>query len=128
MSQDSENEWEIVEDEIISLHIKEELFESSEPKFKKTRVRHHHKVDYWKTAWGLLITAEDVRDVTSFNGKLFKRRFRVPFGLFEDCLVPTCRDRNIFETLSKHEFNVFQTIPQQKIIILAQFLLQLLRE
>ena len=98
MSQDSEDEWEIVEDEIISSYINEQLFVASEPKFKKSRERHHHKIDYWNSPWVLLITAEDVADTTSYNGKLFKCRFRVPFGLFQDGLLPMCREHNIFDS------------------------------
>jgi hypothetical protein len=31
-------------------------------------------------------------------GKLFRRRFRIPFPVFKDVLVPLCRDANIFGT------------------------------
>jgi hypothetical protein len=33
MSQDSEDEWEIVEDEIISSYVKDQIYEAAEPKF-----------------------------------------------------------------------------------------------
>ena len=52
MSQDSEDEWEIVEDELIELYIKEKFSDVSEPKYKKNRERHHMKMDYWNTCWG----------------------------------------------------------------------------
>ena len=37
MSQDSEDEWEFVEDEIIKSFIKEHIFATLEPKLKKPR-------------------------------------------------------------------------------------------
>jgi hypothetical protein len=93
-SDDSEEEWEIFEDSVISSFIDEYYGDGSE----KSRTRHHLKIDYWKTPWGELILSNDVTDVNSYNGKLFKRRFRVPFGLFTDSLVPMCREKNIFDT------------------------------
>ena len=98
MADDSEEEWEIFEESVISSFIDEYYGDGSEPKSKKTRTRHHLKVNYWKTSWGELILSDDVTDINSYNGKLFKRRFRVPFGLFTDSLVPMCREKNIFDT------------------------------
>ena len=43
-------------------------------------------VDYWSTPWGRLLRSENLNDVTSKNGKLFRRRFRVPFEVFNDLL------------------------------------------
>ena len=64
----------------------------------KKRSRRTFKLNYWDTTWGRLIRSDDIRDPTSYNARLFKRRFRVPFGLFEDIIVPMCEEKNIFET------------------------------
>ena len=87
MADDSEDDWEIIEESIYTSFVNEHFAAIPEPATKKTRTRHHLKIDYWKTSWGELILSEDVRDDLSYNGKLFKRRFRVPFGLFTDHLV-----------------------------------------
>ena len=98
MADNTEDDWEIIEDSIFTSFVNEHFGDVPEPEHKKTRTRHHLKIDYWKTSLGELILSEDVNDATSYNGKLFKRRFRVPFGLFTDHLVPMCRERNIFDT------------------------------
>jgi hypothetical protein len=47
-------------------------------------------IDYTKTNWGLLIRNP------KFPDKLFRRRFRLPFQLFE-ILVNLCKEMNVFE-------------------------------
>jgi hypothetical protein len=39
----------------------------------------------------------DVKDPTSYLGKKFRRRFRVPYKLFNDVIVPQCKQANVFE-------------------------------
>jgi Plant transposon protein len=53
-------------------------------------------IDYTKTTWGLLIRNPLVKSRDNQLGKTFRRRFRVPFQLFE-ILVKICSDNNIFE-------------------------------
>ena len=50
------------------------------------------------SAWGQLITHIDVRNPLYCQSYLFKRHFRVSFGLFMDQLIPMCKVRNIFST------------------------------
>ena len=52
--------------------------------------------DYMDTPWGQLLGHPDVCNPTSYVGMQFRRRFRVPFPLFE-YLVDICRDYNVFE-------------------------------
>jgi len=47
-------------------------------------MRHAFKHDYWESNWGRLITSVDINDPTSYNARIFQRRFRVSFGLFKD--------------------------------------------
>jgi hypothetical protein len=55
------------------------------------------KIDYWQTEWGRLILDPSTMDPKSRNGLKFRRRFRVPFPLFHEVLVPICREKNIFD-------------------------------
>jgi hypothetical protein len=48
------------------------------------------------TVWGRLITDESVKDANSQCGKLFRRRFRVPFPVFE-LLVRLTKENNLFD-------------------------------
>jgi Plant transposon protein len=69
---------------------------SPKRKRKSPEARHEfHKVDYTKTKWGLLIGNPLVRFPGNRYGKQFRRRFRLPFQLFE-ILVNICSDKNVF--------------------------------
>lgn len=64
---------------------------------KSPRFRDEFKnIDYTKTAWGLMIRNELVKSPETREGKMFRRRFRLPFQLFL-ILVEICRDNNVFE-------------------------------
>lgn len=65
--------------------------------FRKRRRVEEKIFDYSSTKWGKLISHADTRNPTSWRGKLFRRRFRVPFPLFEEVLLPLCREKNIFD-------------------------------
>jgi hypothetical protein len=45
-----------------------------------------------------MLRHKDISDPNSFQGKKFRRRFRIPFLLFRDWLVPLCKEKNIFCT------------------------------
>lgn len=65
-------------------------------KRKSPEMREEFKyIDYTKTDWGLLIRNPLVRFPDNRHGKLFRRRFRVPFQLFE-IIVEICKEKNIF--------------------------------
>jgi len=53
--------------------------------------------DYSNTPWGRMLMDPTVRDSNSYLGRLFKRRFRVPFPLFNDILLPIVEKEDIFE-------------------------------
>ena len=63
---------------------------------KKQRRRSTEKVILWETTWGEMIRDESICDPDSPLSCLFRRRFRVPFIMFRDVLVPMCLDRQIF--------------------------------
>ena len=54
------------------------------------------RINYWESPWGLLISAVSTMDCSSTNGKLFRKRFRIPFPVFKEILVPVCNEANIF--------------------------------
>ena len=54
---------------------------------KKHRVdRSPTFIDYNKTKWGALLVDHNTRRPTTYQGKLFRRRFRVPFQAFDEVL------------------------------------------
>jgi hypothetical protein len=64
---------------------------------KRKRDGRTKKLDFSTTAWGLMLADESINDSSSRNGKLFRRRFRIPYPLFNEILVPLCKEKNIFE-------------------------------
>jgi hypothetical protein len=65
---------------------------------KRTRERQPTITDVWATSWGCMLRHKDIADPYSFHGKKFRRRFRIPYLLFRDWLVPLCEESNVFCT------------------------------
>ena len=63
---------------------------------KKTRRKFEATVDYDQTKWGKLYMSESTRNPSSREGKLFRRRFRLPFPVFNEVIVPLCIQHDIF--------------------------------
>jgi len=49
------------------------------------------------TIWGQMLADPHLRDPNSKQARKFRRRFRVPYPLFEEVLVPLCNETNVFE-------------------------------
>ena len=95
--------------------ILDEVFEKDEPKIRKhakriidkNRVRKKGK---WNESnWGKLLEDESYRNPSHYNGKSFRRRFRVPYVIFlKICeLCREAKDANSVEKLkmqTTHEF------------------------
>lgn len=83
--------------ELITQIIIENNISKQEPHTKKSRIRTSTDTRFDDTYWGQLITEPDIlfRDISSKNGKLFRRHFRLPFRLFEH-LAQLCKFHNIF--------------------------------
>lgn len=62
---------------------------------KRTRNR-VPKVDLWQTVWGRLLKDPTVCQAESLAGQKFRRRFRVPYPLFTELLVPICKTAKVF--------------------------------
>lgn len=59
------------------------------------------------TPWGRLINHPNINDVNSYEGRIFRRRFRVPFAVFNKILVPRCKEFNIFQSKKKCIIKLF---------------------
>ena len=66
------------------------------PEIKKTR-RRGRRFNYWDSEWGRLLLDPTIMDPKSPQGLKFRRRFRVPFPLFIEVIIPLCKERNIFD-------------------------------
>ena len=67
--------------------------------FKRRRyVRRQLNKDWWSTPWGLIILDPKILDIDTFEGKLFRRRFRIPGPFFLNYLVPECKRVNTFDS------------------------------
>ena len=75
----------------------EEKLDSQDKIPKRRRLATEDLTNFWDTPWGKLIQHPDVRDPATKTGKIFRRRFRLPFPLFNH-LVNLCQEHDIFET------------------------------
>ena len=70
--------------------------ELEEHEKKRRRINGMSTSDWWKTSWGQMLLNDNVKDISTREGKEFRRRFRVPAPFFLEWLVPMCREKNIF--------------------------------
>ena len=54
------------------------------------------RANLWESVWGKMLLHPDIDNPTSRVSKLFRRRFRVPYDLFKNCLVPLCLEHDVF--------------------------------
>ena len=78
----------------ISEHL--ELFQNSQKPERKKRRSRRAPIDYWQTPWGQMLMDPNILDEGSHIAKLFRLRFRIPFLLFRDILMPMVVSANIF--------------------------------
>ena len=50
----------------------------------------------WLSPWGLMLRSEDIKTPGSYQDRLFRKRFRLPYALFVN-LVKEAKQFNIFE-------------------------------
>ena len=65
----------------------------------KKRKRYPCNVPFWQTIWGKQLLDRTTSNPLSQQGKLFRRRFRMPLPLFK-YLVKLCREYNIFDDIN----------------------------
>ena len=88
------NKEEIFSNDEIIADILDFLDEGDE---KKTRFR-IPRTDYKQSYWWTLINDPRTANPSSYHGKQFRAKFRVPLQLFQDEIVPQCIAHNVFET------------------------------
>jgi hypothetical protein len=69
-----------------------DLFQEEPKKRRKTE----RITDYENTSWGRMLADPATRDPTTYLGKLFRRRYRLPFQVFDEILLPMCITHSIF--------------------------------
>ena len=76
------------------------------------------RINYWESPWGLLISAVSTMDCSSTNGKLFRKRFRIPFPVLE-CLRSRLRsfDYDLSKDRNRNDVKVFAKDRKRKIRI-----------
>ena len=73
------------------------LSDSTRPAKKRRQSNPMRSPDYWATPLGLLMKDPRTEYINTRQGRMFRRRFRVPYKFFKDFLVPKCREKNIFD-------------------------------
>ena len=90
------------EDELILRYI---ITENDEEVSKKRRKRYDTHINFWDTDWGKIITNPNVNNPKTRAGKQFRRRFRMPYPVFQ-YLVKQCSDHNIFSSVYKSKIPI----------------------
>ena len=87
--------------------LQEELEDNIFPTTTKTREGRSIKINYLTDSkWGKDISHPHIRNPKCKQGKEFRRKFRVPFPVFEKVLVPECERLNVFEVVDKSRVRV----------------------
>ena len=51
----------------------------------------------WETNWVKMLLNPATADIETWEGKKFRRRFRMDYRMFREVLVPMCKEINVFE-------------------------------
>ena len=78
----------------ISEHL--ELFQNSQKPKRMKRQTRRVPIDYWQTPWGQMLMNPNLLIDGSHIAKVFRLRFRIPFLMFRDILMPMVVSANIF--------------------------------
>ena len=94
-------------DEFLDMDTIHSTSESTPRRFGRTR-----KINYYTdTLWGRYLMSPDIKIPTSKIAREFRRRFRVPFPVFDKVIVPECDRLN----------NVFDVVDQARVRIPTDF-------
>ena len=74
-----------------------ELLLESVKKRRQTPLR----PNYWDSVWGQMLLHEDISNGSSYIAKKFRRRFRVPYALFKEIILPQCEAMKVFPVQRK---------------------------
>jgi hypothetical protein len=89
----------LLDDDSYFEHLIETYATPAESKVPRPRNRGNNVTveELESSPWGQLINSPDVGDPLSRNGVKFRTRFRTPFPLFDELLVPMCIQYNVFK-------------------------------
>jgi hypothetical protein len=77
----------------------------------RTRTTRRRSPNLWETGWGRLLLSDAIKDPDSYEAKIFRKRFRLPYPLFQR-FVAECKQANIFE-----EINITKIAVEFKVLI-----------
>ena len=59
------------------------------------------RMNLWETTWGHWLKDPETKDPTTFAGRRFRQKFRVPYPLFE-FILQKCEEVNLFDITHAH--------------------------
>ena len=68
--------------------------------------KHLCKRNYWSTKWGDMLQHPSVSDPSSVQGKEFRLRFRVPYPIYYEIILPRCREVNLFGVIDQNKVRI----------------------
>jgi len=77
----------------------------------RTRTTRRRSPNLWETGWGRLLLSDAIKVPVSYEAKIFRKRFRLPYPLFQR-FVAECNQANIFE-----EINITKIAVEFKVLI-----------
>jgi len=97
ITNEKESEEEVAEQYAMNLVAKRLLLLTTEPEtFKRTRKIKDYNSQFWQSECGKLLQHPNINYPRTTEGKRFRRRFRLPYPLFQ-YLVEICIRYNIFD-------------------------------
>ena len=104
INNDIEYEYLLEEEEIVASILQQEMMEANEEAtvmVKRQRTIKDHFTSFWESAWGKLLLHPNMDNPTSVEGRRFRRRFRLPYPLFQYLVEICTRLLNIFDLTNK---------------------------
>ena len=100
-----EDYWDVLED-IMEKRVGEEA--ESDHAMKKARKGSKHITDEQlsRSVWGMMLAHPDIKEPNSRMGLKFRLRFRVPYSVFKEVLVPRCIADDVFECKRQTQLQV----------------------
>ena len=88
-----------IESDFFQSFIAEEVTNEVENRANKKQKRRAMErcCNLWDTNWGKMLLNPSTADCETWEGKKFRRRFRIDYRMFRDIIVPLCKDSNVFE-------------------------------
>ena len=71
------------------------------PSLNRNRRNSKPRPNYWESVWGKMLLDPTTEDPNSTTAKKFRRRFRVPYPLFQEVIVPQCDEKKVFKATTQ---------------------------